>query len=164
MQIAGGDGLLHSEFFAHPEQADTLREKLWERAKMIAGNHGLFRIWTQMDAPFWKSALQPASEEWSKKVPAALANDNAGWLLLTLRDEAVVSVSLDKEFALFREAEREETEKLFRQAKVLKIAAAVLGVGVFILVIIWAVMFFKAQRTLKQGGAEPEIRMVEGPR
>jgi hypothetical protein len=161
MQIVGGDGVLHSEVFAQPEQADSLREKLWERVRMIAGNHGLFRLWTQMDAPFWKSALHAASDEWAKRAPQVFAKDDAPWLLLTLRDEAAVSVSLDKEFALFREAEREETARLFRQARVLKIAAAILGVGLFILVIVWAVLFLQAQKTIKGGALTPEMRVAD---
>src|SRR5687768_5666141 len=71
LQISGGEGLLHSEAFAHPEQADALREKLWERARMIACNHGLFRVWTQLTVPYWKSTFQESSAEQVTKVPAS---------------------------------------------------------------------------------------------
>jgi N-acetylglutamate synthase-like GNAT family acetyltransferase len=162
MRVVTGDGLLHSEVFAHPEQADSLREKIWERARMIAGNHGLYRVWTQMAAPFWKGAFQEASPELVAKLPAGFANENKSWLCVQLKDEAAVTTSLDKEFALFREAEREQTQKLFRQAHVLKIAAIALGIGLFALVITWAIMFFKAQQRIKTNGqVEPEIRVVE---
>ena len=160
--VTGGDGLLHSEVFAHPEQADSLREKLWERARMIAANHGLFRLWTQMAAPYWKAAFGEPPPEMLAKLPAAFPQEDKPWFFVQLKDEAAVAVSLDKEFALFREAEREHTDKLFRQARLLKTLAVVLGIGVFALVVIWAVMFFKAQQRMKQGGAAaPEIQVVE---
>jgi len=165
MRVVAGDGLLHSEVFSQPEQADSLREKIWDRARMIAGNHGLFRVWTQMAAPFWKTAFQEASPELVAKLPAGFANENKSWLCIQLKDEAAVTVSLDKEFALFREAEREQTQKLFRQAHVLKIAAIAIGIALFALVITWAIMFFKAQKQMRPlGQIESEMRMVEGPR
>ena len=162
LQISGGEGLLHSEVFTHAEQADTLREKLWERARMIAGNHGLFRLWTQLAAPYWRSAMQEASAEFAAKVPSIFARQERPWLYTQLKEEGAASISLDKEFALFREAEREQTQKLFRQAKILKVIAFLLGAGVFALAAIWAVMFFTTQNRLKQkSDIVPEVRVVE---
>src|SRR2546426_5938551 len=48
LQIAGSEAHLHSEVFARPDEADSLREKLWERAHVLANNHGLVRVWTQL--------------------------------------------------------------------------------------------------------------------
>src|SRR5262245_14960215 len=53
LESASNEGRLHSEVFAHPEQADTLRELLWERVQVLAKNHGLVRLWTQLATPFW---------------------------------------------------------------------------------------------------------------
>jgi ABC-type sugar transport system permease subunit len=50
---------------------------------------------------------------------------------------------------LFKEAEKEQTQKLFRQARVLKGIAGAIAVLVFVLVIVWAIMFFKAQARLR---------------
>src|SRR6266581_1954630 len=36
LQVAGPDGRLHSEVFAHADQSNALREKLWERAQVLA--------------------------------------------------------------------------------------------------------------------------------
>src|SRR4051812_28406856 len=44
LQISGHEGRLHSEAFAHAEEADSLRELLWERAKIVATNFGLIRL------------------------------------------------------------------------------------------------------------------------
>src|SRR5260221_8194674 len=51
LQIAASEGQLHSEVFAHHEQADALREKLWERSKIVAANFGLVRLVTQLTTP-----------------------------------------------------------------------------------------------------------------
>src|SRR5687768_17802105 len=53
LQISGNHGRLHSEALAHPEQADALRKKLWDRISLVAQNNGLARVWIQSDAPFW---------------------------------------------------------------------------------------------------------------
>lgn len=165
-QVAGTEGLLHSEVFAHPDQSDALREKLWERARNIAANHGLVRVWTQMSAPYWRqNVFKEVPAEVAAKLPPAFAGEPKPWYYVQLKDEAATALSLDKEFALFREAEREETQKLFRQARVLKVVAVVLGIGVSILVVIWTVMFVKAQQRLKRGsdrGSEPHLIRVVG--
>lgn len=149
LQVSGTQGRLHSETFLRQEDADALRPKLWERVRAIAGNFGLTRIWSQSPAPFWHAnGFAPAGAEQLSKLPAEFGSGAQGWSVLQLREEAV-SVSIDKEFALFREAEKERTEKLFRQARVLKMIAAVLAVAVFGLVLVWAFVFFKKYR----GGA-----------
>ena len=143
LQVAGTHGKLHSEAFAHQEQADDLRARLWERTRLIAGNFGLTRIWMQTAAPFWHhTGFQPAGADEVVKLPPAFQSDSQPWRYVQLREETV-AVSIDKEFALFREAERERTNRLFRQAKVLKMIAAVVAAGVFLLVIVWAFIFFK---------------------
>src|SRR5258706_9688893 len=62
LEIVGVEGRLHSEVFLHPEQSDTLRTLLWERAQVMGKNHGLVRIWTQLAAPFWSHTfIQPVT-------------------------------------------------------------------------------------------------------
>ena len=147
LQIGGQEGRLHSEAFAHPEHADELRPKLWERVQMIANNHGLLRVWTQLESPFWHHiGFNTASGDLAARLPSAFVGDQRPWTFYLLRAEGAAVVSLDKEFAMFREAERERTEKIFRQAKVLKLIAALIAVAVLGLVIFWAVMFFNLQR------------------
>lgn len=146
LQISGQEGRLHSEAIAHPEQAEAVREQLWQRAQTIANNHGLIRLWMQFDTPFWRSAgFNAASGELAARIPGAFIEDQRPWSFYQLRSEAASTVSLDKEFAMFREAERERTEKIFRQARVLKMLAAVVAVGVLGLVILWAISFFRLQ-------------------
>jgi N-acetylglutamate synthase-like GNAT family acetyltransferase len=145
-QVAGQEGQLHSEAFAHAEQADALRDKLWSRAQNLAGNHGLIRVWTQLASPFWRTnGFQTANAETMTKLPGSFGGGQKPWLFLQLKEETASAPSLDKEFALFKEAEKESTQKLFRQARVMKILAVIVAVGVLVLVAIWAIMFFKVQ-------------------
>jgi hypothetical protein len=149
LQIVGLEGLLHSEVFAHPEQADLLRDLLWERVQIIAANHGLVRIWTQLSTPFWyQNGLKMPSPETLAKLPAAFGRVDACWLFLQLRDDTVPAISLDAQFEQFKAAEQEETAKLYRHARVMKLIAGILGLAVFALVVIWAVLFIKAQGRL----------------
>ena len=148
LQISGQEGRLHSETFAHPEDGDALREKLWERVQMIANNHGIIRLWTQLESPFWHHVgFTGASGDLMVRLPGVFVGDHhRPWLFYQLRSENAPMVSLDKEFAVFREAEKERTEKIFRQARALKMIAAALAVVVLCLVIFFAFFFVRLQR------------------
>src|SRR5262245_49497662 len=72
LHIAGHEGRLHSEAFLHPEEAETVRARLWERVQMISKNHGLVRMWTQLGSPFWsQNGFASPAPETAAKVPAA---------------------------------------------------------------------------------------------
>jgi N-acetylglutamate synthase-like GNAT family acetyltransferase len=147
-QIVGQEALLHSEAFQYPEQAELIRERLWERVQIMARNHGLVRLWTQLGAPFWSAnGFKGADEEILARLPAGLSRSQESWLFLQLREEAPM-LSIDKEFALFKESEREQTERMLRQAKTLKVIAAGIAVIVFLLVIVWALYFFRLQKRM----------------
>ncbi|HKQ38978.1 MAG TPA: hypothetical protein VJ063_12945 [Verrucomicrobiae bacterium] len=151
LQISGTHGRLHSEALLRPEQSDALRQKLWERISLVAQNFGLARVWIQNAAPFWHTiGFAPASGEVMSKVPADFAGGSGNWSTLQLKEEGPAITSIDKEFAMFREAERERTEKMFRQARVLKMLAGVVAVAVFALVAVWAFLFFKNYRGRQQ--------------
>lgn len=145
IQIAGHDGCLHSEVFAHPEDSDSLREHLWQRLQSVVANHGLMRLWTGLEAPFWHGAgFVPATPEQLTRRPASFTTGAAPQRFLQLKEESA-DVSIEKEFAMFREAERERAQQLMQKARILKLLAFVIGAGLFALVIIWALMFFKAR-------------------
>ena len=144
LQLAGLEGKLHSEAFAHMEQSDALREKLWGRVQILARNHGLVRMWTQLDSPFWRSnGFNVPLADGLSKLPSAWAEGQHPWRCLQLREESGLVPSIDKEFAVFQEAERERTQLLFQKARVLKMVAGLVAVGVFVLVLIWAFLFFR---------------------
>lgn len=157
LQIIGLEGWIHSEAFARPEQSDTLRDKLWERVQIQAKNHGLVRIWTQLAAPFWHTnGFQPAGNEQLVKRPASFAGDARPWLVLQLREEPTgQAVSIDKEFALFKESEKEQRQRILRQAKVLKMIATTIALLVLVFVIVMSVRLFLNQRSLQQPRPTP---------
>jgi len=144
VKVNGLQGLVHSEAFLHPEQADFLRERLWERSLVVIRNHGLVRVWTQCCCPFWHTnGFREAPPELLEQLPADFASDLRPWLFLQLREALPTTLSLDKEFALFKEAEQESTQRLLRHAKIMKMVAATIAVILLGLVILWAVLFFR---------------------
>ena len=148
LQVSGHEGRLHSEAFEDFGQADRLRGILWERVRTVAQNHGLVRVWSQFTSPYWRTiGFDQASNELLTKLPQNFGSDRSPWLCVKLRDEAP-AVSLDKEFALFRETEREETQKVMRKARVLKVVAGVVAILVLVLVVVWAILFIRMQKQL----------------
>ena len=146
LEIVGRDGRLHSEVFAHPELADDLRQVLWERAQAMAGNHGLVRLWGQFSAPFWNHCgFDYAPTEVLAKLPAQFAGDPHPWRFLKLRDDTSSHISFEKEFAMFKEMEKQRTARIQHQAKLLRIIAGVIVLAVFALLIFWVLAWFKAR-------------------
>jgi N-acetylglutamate synthase-like GNAT family acetyltransferase len=137
LQITGRQGRLHSEAFKDFAHSDNLRHLLWERIQNIANNHGLTRLWIKDTAPFWDhNGFQAASDETFQKLPAVWNEMRIGARTLQLKDETeAVPISLDKEFALFMESEKSRTEKIFRQARTLKIVATLVGIILFLMVV-----------------------------
>ncbi len=142
LQVAGTEGWLFCEAFAQPDRADTLRPKLWERVRVVAQNHGLVRIWTQSPVPFWTmNGFNAASPEHLQKKPMSFTGGDQPWWLLQLRDEGATSINLDKEFAVFQEAQKEDTARLYRQARIAKALALVIGLILFATIIVLAFRF-----------------------
>jgi hypothetical protein len=148
LQLQGKHARIHSEAFADFSQADTLRDVLWHRLQSVATNHGLVRLWTTEDAPFWsRCGLTPATAEEQEKLPAPWKQSGARWLTLKLREDIEEVVNLDKEFALFMESERERSRQVMGQAKMLKLLATLLSVSLFLAVIILGYILIR-----KKGG------------
>lgn len=128
LHIIGKDGLLHSEAFTRPEQSEPLRLLLWERARNLARNHGLVRMWTREEAPFWLQAgFAEASSELLKKLPAALGDGHQRWLAMQLKEETAPNLSLEQEFELFQQASKASTEEVMAQARKLRTVANVIA-------------------------------------
>jgi N-acetylglutamate synthase-like GNAT family acetyltransferase len=135
LQVAGKAGRLHSEVFAHPELEDQHRPVLWERLRTVARNHGLSRIWTLEDAPYWhiEAGFAPAPPEQFKKFPVPFGNPHAPWKTLALVDESQELVSLEKEFELFQQQQMQATDQMMQQARQLKLLAyLVLGIALIV--------------------------------
>lgn len=144
LQVAGLEGSLHSEVIGPADQADTIREKIWGRVQILAKNHGLVRIWTCLEAPFWSTlGFTPPGQEVLAKLPSAFGLSSPSWHFLQIREETGPAANIEKEFAMFLETERERTQRLFQKARVLKFLAALVAVGLLGLVLAWAFAFFR---------------------
>jgi N-acetylglutamate synthase-like GNAT family acetyltransferase len=143
LQITERQGRVHSEAFSDFALADHLRPLLWDRVLAVATNHGLLRVWTQEAAPFWNHCgLLKADQEALEKLPAPWRELTSPWLTLKLKDDVETVVSLDKEFALFMQSEKQRTEQVFRRARALKTFATVIAFMLLIAVVGWAVSLF----------------------
>ena len=153
-RLAGKQGLIHSEAYAHPEEEAELRARLWERLQNLARNHGLVRFWSTEAAPFWhQSGFEHAAPEDLEKVPASFGNPQGQWRSVKLREETAV-ISLEKEFDQFKQANQESSEKMLRQARVLKLVAGLFAFAFFLFVA--AGIFFLVRK-------KPLPRILNGP-
>src|SRR5215831_9368400 len=83
LQIAERQGRIHSEGFVDFASADQLRPQFWERLHAVATNHGLLRLWTQEQAPFWNHCgLAKADPESLAKLPLIWRGPTSNWLTL----------------------------------------------------------------------------------
>jgi len=137
-------GLIHSEAFADYAIADQVRPSLWERIKVLVMNHGIARLWTRESVPFWtQTGFQSADRSTLERLPEAWDRAATGWFTLRLKDEEVM-LTLDKEFALFKETEKQTTSDTLAQTRTLKttlttvgilIALALIGAAVYVLLV-----------------------------
>ncbi len=143
LQIAERQGLIHSEAFGDFSLAEHLRPMLWDRLHAVATNHGLLRIWTREQAPFWNHCgLVKADDEALHKLPALWSSPSVAWLTLKLKDDLETVMSLDKEFAVFMQSEKQRTERMFQHARMLKTMVTLIAVAMLIAVVVWAARMF----------------------
>ncbi len=142
LHIEGGHGRVHSETFADFALTDALRPALWERLQVVAHNHGLFRLWTEESAPWWKkdAGFSTPSDELLQKLPESYGPRHAAWLTLRLKDEVAEPDFLEKQIAMFKEAERLRREKLLRRGRALRIIGTV--ISALLLLFALTVLFF----------------------
>jgi hypothetical protein len=149
LQIAQKQGLIHSEAFNDFSVSDQLRPLIWERLQAVATNHGLLRLWTLEQAPFWNHCgLQKADVETLQKLPEAWQSLSGSWLTLKLREDVMEIISAEKEFALFMESEKQRTQRAIQQARFLKLIATLLAFGLLVLVALGAIYIFRKNPAL----------------
>jgi N-acetylglutamate synthase-like GNAT family acetyltransferase len=148
LYISGNQGKLHSEVFANPAHEDEYRDPLWERVMSLARNHGLVRIWTQEDAPFWHHlGFKPGTEEQLQRLPPPFMESQDKWSVLSLKDETAVQIAVEQEFTVFMMQQKEETERLMKRARFLKyLAVTFVLILSAILVTLAAVVWFRNAR------------------
>lgn len=127
-QVIGRYARIHSEAFHDFAIADTVRPLLWGRIQALALNHGVVRLWTQEESPFWThNGFLPARAATLEKLPDAWERAASKWLTLQLKDEEAIT-SLEKEFALFMESEKQRSTRALDQARRLKVVVTIFAV------------------------------------
>jgi N-acetylglutamate synthase-like GNAT family acetyltransferase len=149
LRVEAGQGLLHSEAFAGPEDQDSLRQLLWARVITLARNHGLSQLWTSELAPFWHQVaeFQGAEQDDLKKLPDAFGQTHQRWQTLVLRSDDKRALSLDQEFELFQQYSTSSMNRMMSQAQTVRwVAYGLAGVflaGVFGLAIYWVMRWMR---------------------
>ncbi|MGO8764299.1 MAG: hypothetical protein ACLQSR_04085 [Limisphaerales bacterium] len=132
MQFSGQYALLYGEGFSDFSIADAARELFWDRLQTLAANHGVFRIWTLEDSPFWaRWGFQPAKTELQSRLPEPWKSREGKWLTLQLKDEDAVAEALQGKFAGFMKSEKEQTARVGERAKILRTVIIIAGFGIF---------------------------------
>ena len=140
IEIYTRQGRVHGEAFSDFALADALRELLWQRLQALALSHGIARMWTREDAPFWKRLGFKAPDEAAlKRLPDAWTPESGRLLTLALRDEEALEKALQANFDLLKAEERRRTENLFRHGKTVKFVVTMITVVLALFVIIMSV-------------------------
>jgi N-acetylglutamate synthase-like GNAT family acetyltransferase len=135
VQIIGQHALLHSEGYTDFSVADAARELFWERIQTITAHHGVFRLWTQENSPFWvRWGFQPATIEQLERLPTEWKPSEGKWLTLQLKNEEAIA-ALDKELEAFRESEKKRTEETLDQARTMTTTITIIAFVVGIVLI-----------------------------
>lgn len=144
LQIAERQGLIHSEAFTDFALAEHLRPLLWDRLHTVATNQGLLRVWTREQAPFWNHCgLLHADAETLQKLPALWRGPSSTtWLTTKLREDVEAVLSLDQEFALFMQSEKQRTDQVFKRARTFKTLVTVIAFALLIAVLAWGASVF----------------------
>lgn len=164
LQIGHRQGLIHSEGFTDFGVSDHVRPLFWERFEALATNHGLFRLWTREQAPFWsRSGFQKPDQEALAKLPPAW-NAPAGELLtLKLKEDVEEILSAEKEFALFMETEKQRSARAMQQARALKGLATFLAIVLIVLVFLGAIFVMKKSPMFRRRGSlSPQTGVMIG--
>jgi hypothetical protein len=125
--------------------ADAARELLWARIQTLATNHGILRLWTTESTPFWsKLGFKTASAEGLKRLPANWQAEGALWSTLQLKNEAVIN-AVEQELAMFRGAQKQQSERVLQQVRTLKTLATIVAV-IFALLAFAAALYLVLKR------------------
>jgi hypothetical protein len=144
LRIAGSDGHIHGETYADFGLTDTLRPRMWSHLQSVAQNYGLCRLWTRETAPFWRkdAGLAAPPPEVAAKLPGDFGAAEPGWLVIRLREESAEPEALARQFEVFKIAEQEKREKIYRRARALRFIGTLIAFLLFLSGFILLVYFY----------------------
>ncbi len=155
MKISEGYGLIHSETFPDFGLADELRRLLWERIQKLAKSHGLVRVWMRENLSFWRTlGFDEPDEEALEKLPAEFGTADETFFTLKLRNDPFAEMSAAQEEMIFKQGLRADTDKMIKQAKMLKRVAIGFSVVFFVMIVryLWYLWRYKQAVTTPQQG------------
>ena len=124
--------LLHSEGYSDFSVADPARELFWERIQSLSSNHGVFRLWTQENSPFWRHwGFATASIEDLERLPDEWKPSEEPWFTLELKNEAVINAALKNQFAGYTAAEKKSAEEIQTRSKKVMTVITIFCFGIF---------------------------------
>lgn len=143
IQLAGTQGLLHSESIGMAEMSDALRTLLWERLQVIIKSNSLERLWTQLDSHYWRElAFQRPTPEQLKALPAKFAHGERPWSIKSLC-AADANAVLEREMAEIRALQQREVARAQQRVKTMKRVALVVTVVVCLIGVAFLIALMK---------------------
>jgi len=143
-QIAGAVGFqivrqharIHSEVYADYSVADAARQLVWERIQVIASHHGVFRLWTQDNSPFWSSCgFRIVVMESLVQLPEEWKSFKGKWYSLQLKNEEILAAAFEKHLAGFKDSEKQQAERVSQKARTINTIVTVVCFGIFFICI-----------------------------
>jgi len=151
LQIIRRHARLHSEGYTDFAVADAARQLFWERIQTIATHHGVFRLWTQENSPFWvRWGFQPANAEILEHLPGEWKRSGEKWLTVQLKDEGAMA-TLEKELETFGKLGKKQALEAVEQARTMTTTITIIAFAVGI-ALIGIAIFMLARRGLSLPG------------
>jgi N-acetylglutamate synthase-like GNAT family acetyltransferase len=150
LQTAQGQGLLHAECILRFDLAEELRAQLWPRLETLARNQGLTRLWTTLEAPFWKGVgFKKTNPQMLQALPALFAEAAGPWLQLPLRAPES-GHEIEKQLAVLRTLSQAENQQLMDRARLLKWIAMGVFTAVFAGFAVWVIYYARLRSRLRR--------------
>ena len=139
--IQNQHALLHSEGYSDFSVADPARDLFWDRIQTLASNHGVFRLWTREQSPFWKKfGFHPANPEVLARLPASWQDEEPGiWLTHELKDETQINAALARHSDQLQAQEAIQLESISKKVRSLNLFITIAGFTIGVVGIAWAV-------------------------
>lgn len=149
--VLGQDAWLHSEAISRPELADEMRRLLWARFETLTLASGLARVWTCLDAPYWKlNGFRAPGPAALQQLPPSWAGVPGHLLYLPLKGPEDSSATIEKQLAVLKAIHQEENARIVRRARMLKITLTVIVAVIFGSLSLWALYVGRLKPILKR--------------
>jgi N-acetylglutamate synthase-like GNAT family acetyltransferase len=139
--VEENDALLHTEAIADPALADELRATLWRRVQIVARNQGVYRIWTQEDADYWRfSGFVKPSPAAVAETAATFVDKSADWQVCDLIDPDKAQQLVNEQMAIWEAKRMQESEAL--QGRIQSFRRFALGFAILVTLAALGMFFY----------------------